>query len=176
MSMEILHFADVETALGWLRTVSSSRGLVYIELPNASGRGLAGWMKSNAPRADLLEGYAPNRAAAQQLVEYSEGKRKAFDISLDLRATEFQLAVYEEIVRVPFGDTASYTDIATRIGKPKAVRAVGAANAANPLPLVIPCHRIVGATGKLQGYAGGLDMKARLLALESGTPREGWLL
>ncbi len=77
---------------------------------------------------------------------------------------------------MPFGDTASYTDIATRIGKPKAVRAVGAANAANPLPLVIPCHRIVGATGKLQGYAGGLDMKARLLALESGTPREGWLL
>lgn len=176
MPMEILHFADVETAMGRLRTVSSSLGLVYIELPNASGRGLAGWMKTNARGASLREGYAPNRAAAGQLVEFSEGKRKTFDLELDLRGTDFQLAVYEEVARVPFGQTASYSEIGARIGRPKAQRAVGAANGANPLPIVIPCHRIVGARGKLQGYAGGLELKARLLALESESPREGWLL
>jgi len=174
--MEILHYADIETAFGRLRTVSSSRGLVYVELPNASGRGLAGWMTSNAPGSKLLEGYAPNRAAAMQLIDFAEGKRKRFEISLDLRGTAFQLAVYDEVARVGFGQTATYSEIANRIDRPKAVRAVGAANGANPLPLVIPCHRIVGASGKLQGYAGGLEMKAKLLALESGVPREGWLL
>jgi O-6-methylguanine DNA methyltransferase len=174
--MEILHFADVDTALGRLRAVSSSRGLVYVELPNASGRGLAGWMKSNAPGGKLFEGYAPNRAAAAQLVEFSEGKRNSFDVSLDLRGTPFQLAVYDEVARVPYGETATYSEIAARIQRPTATRAVGAANGANPLPLVIPCHRIVGASGKLQGYAGGLEMKAKLLAIESGVPREGWLL
>ena len=174
--MEFLHFADVETALGRLRLVSSSGGLVYIELPNASGRGIAGWIKTNAPGAKLCEGYAPNRAAAGQLIEFSDGKRQTFDLELDLRGTDFQLAVYEEVARVPFGETASYAEIGARIGRPKAQRAVGAANGANPLPLVIPCHRIVGAGGKLQGYAGGLELKARLLALESGSPRDGWLL
>ena len=83
--MEVLHFAEVETSLGRLRVVSSSRGLVYIELPNASGRGLVGWMKTHAGGAKLIEGYAPNRAAARQLVEFVEGKRKVFEFVLDLR-------------------------------------------------------------------------------------------
>jgi O-6-methylguanine DNA methyltransferase len=176
MPMEVLHYADVDTELGLLRVVSSARGLVYVELPKASGRGLAGWMKSNAPGAKLLEGYAPNRAAAKQLGEFAEGKRRSFELSLDLRGTPFQIAVYDEVSRVPFGQTATYAEIAERIGRPRATRAVGAANAANPLPLVIPCHRIVGASGKLTGYAGGVELKARLLALESDVPREGWLL
>jgi O-6-methylguanine DNA methyltransferase len=174
--MEILHYTDVDTELGLLRVVSSARGLVYVELPKSSGRGLAGWMKSHAPGAKLLEGYAPNRAAAKQLDEFADGKRRTFDISLDLRGTPFQIAVYDEVARVPFGQTATYAQIATRIGRPSATRAVGAANGANPLPLVIPCHRIVGASGKLTGYAGGVELKARLLALESDVPREGCLL
>ncbi|MCA9509565.1 MAG: methylated-DNA--[protein]-cysteine S-methyltransferase [Myxococcota bacterium] len=177
--MEVLHYADVETPVGSLRVVSSGRGLVYVELPNASGRGLAGWMKQNAPGGRLLEGYAPNRAAAVQLVDYLEGKRQRFDLSLDLRATPFQLAVYDEVARVGFGETATYAEIAARIGRPKAVRAVGAANGANPIPLVVPCHRIIASSGRLHGYAGGLELKARLLALESAeraAPPEGWLL
>ena len=97
--MEIFHYADIDAAIGRLRVVSSSRGLVYVELPNASGRGLAGWMKTRAAGAKLLEGYAPNRAAATQLIEFSEGKRQRFDLSLDLRATEFQLAVYDQAGR-----------------------------------------------------------------------------
>jgi O-6-methylguanine DNA methyltransferase len=174
--MEVFHTADIETALGRLRVASSPRGLCYIELPGASGRGLAGWMASQAPRAGLLEGYAPNRAAATQICEFLEGKRDEFELSLDLRGTPFQLATYERVAKIPYGETCSYGEIAKEIGRPKAVRAVGAANGANPLPLVIPCHRVVASNGRLQGYAGGLEMKARLLALESGRPREGWLL
>ena len=148
----------------------------YVELPNASGRGLAGWMKSHAPGAKLIEGWAPNRASAQQLIEFTEGKRRAFDVAIDLRGTPFQLEVYEAVARIPFGEKATYTEIAERVGRPRANRAVGAANSVNPLPLVVPCHRVVAASGKLQGYAGGLAMKARLLALETAAPREGWLL
>lgn len=174
--MEVLHFAEVESELGVLRTVSSARGVVYIELPNASGRGLGGWIATNAPGARLVEGYAPNRVAVTQLLEYFDGKRRVFEMKLDLRGTAFQLACYDEVAKIEFGQVATYADIAGRIQRPKAVRAVGAANGANPLPIVIPCHRIVASSGKLQGYAGGLEMKARLLALESATPREGWLL
>jgi len=174
--MEVLHFAEVETSFGVLRTVSSVRGVVYIELPKASGRGLAGWISKYARSAKLVEGYAPNRTAATQLLEYFDGKREDFDMALDIRATEFQLACYAEVAKVGFGETTSYAEIAARMDRPKAVRAVGAANGANPLPLVIPCHRIVASNGKLHGYAGGLEMKARLLALESSAPREGWLL
>jgi len=174
--MEILHFAEIESPLGRLRVVSSARGLVYVELPNASGRGLAGWTKENAPDAKLIEGWAPNRAAAQQLLEFTRGKRRSIDVSLDLRGTPFQVEVYNAVARIPFGEKATYSDIAKQIGRPKANRAVGAANSVNPLPLIIPCHRVVGASGKLQGYAGGLAMKARLLALEAAAPREGWLL
>ena len=147
-----------------------------MELPNASGRGLAGWMKSHAPGAKLIEGWAPNRVSAQQLIEFTEGKRRAFDVSIDLRGTPFQLEVYEAVARIPFGEKATYTEIAERVGRPRANRAVGAANSVNPLPLVIPCHRVVAASGKLHGYAGGLAMKARLLAIEAAPPREGWLL
>lgn len=174
--MELLHRAEIETPVGRLRVVSSVRGLVYVELPNASGRGLAGWMKSHAPGAKLIEGWAPNRASAQQLIEFTEGKRRAFDVAIDLRGTPFQLEVYEAVARIPFGEKATYTEIAERVGRPRANRAVGAANSVNPLPLVVPCHRVVAASGKLQGYAGGLAMKARLLALETAAPREGWLL
>ena len=88
-------------------------------------------------------------------------------MDLDLRATAFQLAVYQCVAKIGYGQTLSYSDIANAIGKPKAVRAVGAANGANPIPLVIPCHRVIARGGALQGYAGGLKLKARLLAMES---------
>jgi len=174
--MEVLHAARFDTPLGEMRSVSSSRGLVYVELPNASGRGFNGWSGSNAPGARVLDGYAPNRGAISQVRDFLAGKRDSFDLSLDLRGTDFQLEVYEQVSKIPYGETASYRSIAEGVGRPRAVRAVGAANGVNPLPLIVPCHRVVASNGRLQGYAGGLDMKARLLALEGGRPREGWLL
>ena len=107
------------------------------------------------------------RPAAAQLDEYFAGKRTRFDLPLAPRGTAFQKAVWAALLRIPFGETSSYGDIARAIGKPAASRAVGGANHRNPISIVIPCHRVIGADGSLTGYGGGLDHKRLLLELES---------
>jgi methylated-DNA-[protein]-cysteine S-methyltransferase len=117
---------------------------------------------------------APNPAdpmlaeAVRQLRAYFEGELRRFDLPLDLAGTEFQRRVWLELTRIPYGETRSYQEMANAIGAPKAVRAVGAANGANPVAIVVPCHRVIGAGGKLVGYGGGLPLKRRLLSLERG--------
>ena len=101
-----------------------------------------------------------------QLKEYMDGQRKQFDLPLNLKGTEFQKKVWGELAKIPYGETRSYKDIAIAIGNEKACRAVGMANNKNPIPIVIPCHRVVGSNKKLVGYAGGLDLKEELLNLE----------
>jgi len=174
--MEIVHSTRFETPFGKMLAASTARGLAYLELPRASGRGFAGWLRRFAPKATREEDFAPNRSSIRQILEYLEGKRERFDLELDLRGTEFELAVYRELQRIPYGGTATYSEVARAVGRPKAFRAVGNANAANPLPLVIPCHRVVAAGGKLGGYGGGLPMKKQLLAMERAHPAEGDLL
>jgi methylated-DNA-[protein]-cysteine S-methyltransferase len=107
------------------------------------------------------------RTALDQLAAYFAGRLFAFDLPLAAAGTEFQKSVWQALVQVPYGATASYAEIARRIGRPKAVRAVGAANGRNPIPIVVPCHRIIGSTGRLVGYGGGLAMKKMLLELEA---------
>ena len=104
--------------------------------------------------------------ALRQLRAYFAGQLRRFELPLDLRGTDFQLRVWRELERIPYGETRSYLQIAEAIGAPRAVRAVGAANGANPIPIVVPCHRVIGASGKLVGYGGGLPLKKRLLQLE----------
>ena len=104
--------------------------------------------------------------AQRQLEEYFGGRRKRFDLELDPSGTPFQREVWRALMTIPFGETRSYAQIAKQIGHPGAARAVGAANARNPLSIVAPCHRVVGSTGALTGFAGGLDVKAQLLVLE----------
>ncbi len=174
--MERLHTTVVESPIGALRLVSSEQGLVYLELANASGRGFEGWRQRHAPESEVEEGYALNRSASVQLLDYLEGKRTAFEFDLDLRATVFQRRVYECLREIPYGETLSYAAVARRISQPRALRAVGAANGANPIPLVIPCHRVVASHHKLGGYGGGLPLKRRLLAMESAHPRDGRFL
>ena len=106
------------------------------------------------------------RRAARQLTEYFAGKRISFDLPLDLRGTPFQLAAWRSLAEIPYGSTLSYGQQAALIGRPKAVRAVGRANGRNPVPIVLPCHRIVGADGSLTGFGGGLDLKLDLLRRE----------
>jgi methylated-DNA-[protein]-cysteine S-methyltransferase len=101
-----------------------------------------------------------------QLNDYFAGRRREFDLPLAPKGTPFQLSVWRELERIPYGTTISYAELARRIGKPSAVRAVGAANGANPIPIIIPCHRVIGANGTLVGYGGGLHIKRSLLALE----------
>jgi O-6-methylguanine DNA methyltransferase len=164
--MEIVHTAEFDSPVGTMRLASSERGLAYLALPRQSGRGFDGWLRRHAPDAVCREAFAPNRSAITQIREFLEGKRHAFELPLDLRATPFQLAVYQALQAIPFGETRSYADVARGIGQPAAVRAVGAANGANPIPLVVPCHRVVQTGGKLGGYGGGLPLKKRLLAME----------
>mgnify|MGYP000147377367 CR=1 FL=1 len=104
---------------------------------------------------------------ATQLNEYFEGERKQFNLKLNPKGTDFQKKVWQELVRIPYGETCTYGDIANAIDSPKAMRAVGLANGKNPLTIVVPCHRVIGANGKLTGYAHGTQRKAGLLTLES---------
>ncbi|KAJ49278.1 methylated-DNA-[protein]-cysteine S-methyltransferase [Clostridium tetanomorphum] len=106
------------------------------------------------------------KKSIQQLQEYLDGKRKDFDLPLEPKGTEFQQKVWKSLKEIPYGKTYSYRDIAKNIGNIKACRAVGMANNKNPIPIFIPCHRVIGANGKLVGYAGGLDIKEKLLELE----------
>src|SRR5262249_16865741 len=105
--------------------------------------------------------------AVDQLTDYFAGKRWSFDLPLDLQGTDFQIRVWRALLEVPYGETRSYGQIAQSIGAPNAVRAVGAANGANPIAIIGPCHRIIGSSGKLTGYGGGLPVKKMLLELEA---------
>ena len=106
------------------------------------------------------------REAAAQLMDYLDGKRRAFEVPIAMNGTEFQQAVWNALREIPYGETRSYRQIAERIGRPKACRAVGMANNRNPVAVIVPCHRVIGADGSLVGYGGGLDTKVRLLNLE----------
>ena len=175
--MERVRIAEFATPFGGMLCASTEAGLAYVRLPRASGRGFAGWLRRHAPGAEVEEAWKPNRPAVQQILEFLDGKRDRFDLPLDLRGTDFQRRVWKALLRIPYGQTRTYAQIARSVGRPAAVRAVGAANGANPVALVVPCHRVVATGGKLGGYAGGLPLKARLLALEGAAqPAEGRLL
>ena len=112
------------------------------------------------------------RETHAQLDDYFAGKRRTFDLPLAPRGTEFQCGVWHTLAMIPYGETISYAQLATRVGKPSAMRAVGAANGRNPLPIVLPCHRVIGSDGSLTGFGGGLPTKQFLLSLEGALPRE----
>ena len=119
------------------------------------------------PKPDWIYKEKPFAAVRQQLTEYFAGERREFDLPLKLSGTEFQMSVLHALQQIPYGETTSYADIAERIGRPRAVRAVGAANGRNPIPIIVPCHRVIGSHGDLTGFGGGLDTKEALLRLEA---------
>lgn len=143
--------AVAETPIGGLEITCSDRGIETITF-----------------HADPGPTDAAARLVLGQLDEYFHGARKHFDVPLAPRGTPFQLAVWNELLTIPYGETRTYAQIACAIDRPAATRAVGAANGANPIPIIIPCHRVVGSNGSLTGFAGGLDVKRALLALEAG--------
>ena len=156
-------YHDFDTPIGTLRLVGDERHLERVDLPNAAAREPeTTWQRTRRTLPSAL------RAARGQLSEYFEGTRRDFDLPLSPNGTVFQRRVWEELGRIPYGETISYGELAHRIGKPTASRAVGAANGRNPLAIVVPCHRVIGADGTLTGYGGGLPVKEKLLALERG--------
>jgi len=153
---------DVDTVLGTFLVAGEGRTLVAVRLPDT-------WSKDDVtPRWSYEPGAL--RPVSDQLHEYFDGSRTDFELELAPQGTPFQRSVWAALCDVPFGQTTSYGDVAAAIGNPKAVRAVGMANNRNPIALVIPCHRVIGADGSLTGYGGGLEMKSWLLDHERRTP------
>lgn len=127
--------------------------------------------KKEIPAQEVQTAQEVLAQAAREIGEYFEGERRVFTVPTAAAGTPFQQAVWNALKKIPYGETRSYGEIARQIGHPRASRAVGQANNRNPLPIVVPCHRVIGASGALTGYAGGLDIKVRLLELERHTPR-----
>jgi len=159
--------APIPTPLGTFVGAVDERGAVLAIDFDESGP-IQGW-------TDLVRDAERLRPLARSLERYFAGEQRAFEHALAPAGTPFQQAVWRELVRIPFGETISYGELARRVGEPRAVRAVGRANGANPVPILIPCHRVIGANGTLTGYAGGLERKRALLELEariSGRPTQ----
>lgn len=146
---------------------ATDAGLCLITLPNETFDTMEAWVTKRLPDSRLQHDASKLRPYVAQLEEYLSGRRKTFSLQLDLRGTHFQTDVWRALLEIPFGQTRSYSQICERIGKPAAVRATGTAIGANPLPIVVPCHRVIGKDGSLTGYRGGTSMKADLLKLES---------
>ena len=152
-------FQSMSTAIGVVGIRARGGRIVGLHLPNAALPRVPAGGCASADKPLLVEAFA-------QLKAYLAGRLKVFDLPLETGGTPFQREVWEALRRVPYGKTASYAEIARAIGRPKAARAVGMANHANPIAIIIPCHRIIASGGGLGGYGGGLALKRRLLALE----------
>ena len=159
----MLTSSTIESPVGSLTLVASDKGLVAVLWPNDR--------EGRVPFKDIV-GFSSHpllHAAERQLREYFEGQRTTFDLPLDLRGTPFQREVWGALLAIPFGERRTYRQIASQLGKPNATRAVGAANGRNPVSIVVPCHRVVGSSGTLTGFAGGMSAKAYLLNLEASS-------
>jgi len=157
--MGIVYTSSVESPVGPLLVAASDTGIHAIEFhaPRHAVPRTGDWREGTHP---LIE------AARGQLAEYFARRRRVFDLQLAPAGTSFQRHVWETLATIPYGETISYTELAIRVGRPSATRAVGAANGRNPLPIVLPCHRVIGANGSLTGFGGGLPTKRFLLELE----------
>ena len=154
-----MYYCYLDTPIGELLLAGDEGGLSMIGFPKGSMR--------REPEPEWIFNEKPLAAARRQLSEYFAGERREFDLPLRLSGTEFQVSVLQALQEIPYGQTVTYGEIAKRIGRPRAVRAVGAANGRNPIPIVVPCHRVIGSTGDLTGFGGGLDTKEALLRLEA---------
>ena len=161
----MINYTTLESKYGKFGLVRNAKGLLKIYLPNEP-QSLSNLIQQY-PNQELIENNSKFRNVIKQLNEYFDGNRKDFEIDIDLDVSSFYKKVLIEVSKVPYGNTASYSDIAHRVDKTKAVRAVGSANARNPIPIIIPCHRIITKSGMLGGYRGGLPMKENLLKFES---------
>ncbi len=156
--MNQMYYSYVPTPIGKLLIAGTASVLKVIGFPTEKQKRVLDpdWIDDNLPLAPVIE----------QLMSYFNGDRQTFDLQLSLNGTTFQKRVWQELREIPYGKTTSYGEIARKIGRPKAFRAVGVANGQNPIPIVIPCHRVIAKSGDLTGFGGGLELKEKLLSLE----------
>ena len=157
--MNTVFYTTLESPVGTLLLAGDSQALRMVSFESSK--------HAEPPQADWKQDRAPFAEVIRQLRAYFRGERKEFDLPLAPEGTEFQLRVWNRLRTIPYGETISYAQLAERIGNPKAVRAVGLANGSNPIPIIIPCHRVIGSDGSLTGFGGGLPTKKMLLELES---------
>ena len=153
-----------DSPLGRYVLVTSDKGIVCLEPEEHAVSRITRW---KADGVSMKEGSSLANRAVRELEAYFAGRLRKFTLPLDLCGTPFQKTVWKALLRIPYGETRSYSDIAKAIGKPAAVRAVGLANGANPVSIIVPCHRVIGKSGDLVGYGGGLERKRALLELEA---------
>ncbi len=161
-----ISYAIVASPFGRLIAAHTQRGICFCGLGD-SDRALVGELHHDYPKAKLRPGSSKTAELARAIARYLDGRIALPDLPLDIRGTPFQLMVWNELRAIPAGQSRSYTEIAHRIGRPRAIRAVGTANGANPVSILIPCHRALRASGHLGGYRWGLERKRRLLELEA---------
>jgi methylated-DNA-[protein]-cysteine S-methyltransferase len=163
----VTHRVQMKSPIGVLTIESNEDSITLITLPSEeTERVRSANGRRSLPMAGDEQLPAPLAAAVAQLEEYFAGRRRQFDLPLELSGTDFQKSVWRELAQIPYGETVSYGELALMVGRPHAYRAVGQANGANPIPIVLPCHRVVASGGGIGGYGGGLPMKRKLLALE----------
>jgi methylated-DNA-[protein]-cysteine S-methyltransferase len=157
--MSAAFYTTIESPVGPLLLAGDSDALrrVSFESSKHAAPPQADWKQDNAPFAEVI----------RQLQAYFRGELREFDVPLAMEGTDFQLRVWNTLREIPYGETISYLQLAERIGNPKAVRAVGLANGSNPIPIIVPCHRVIGSDGSLTGFGGGISTKKKLLELES---------
>ncbi|MFN7249533.1 MAG: methylated-DNA--[protein]-cysteine S-methyltransferase [Anaerobacillus sp.] len=161
-------YNEMDSPLGPLTIVCSELGVCLIEFGSIDQTltTIKVWMKKHFIKGQLMFSEEKVQPIINQLTQYFEGERLEFDLQIDLIGTRFQCLVWETLKKINYGETKSYKEIAKEIGAPKAVRAIGGANNKNPIPIIIPCHRVIGSNGALVGYGGGVDKKVILLEIE----------
>ncbi len=165
MSPKIL-WTSFASPLGNIFIASTEKGLCKVVLPGEGEKKFFRWLDKMFPQSALVESAKENKDVAAQFGEYFQNKREKFSVPLDFFGSDYNIGVWKELLKIPYGTTISYKQLAKRVGTPLAYQTVGHANGLNPIPIIVPCHRVIGSDGSLTGYGGGIKAKEFLLKLE----------
>jgi O-6-methylguanine DNA methyltransferase len=163
-----VHLTSFDTVMGLMTLASTPLGVVACSLPGGRVGPVRAWLAEHVPEAKVRRCWGRNGPAVRAVQDFLARRRADLDLPLDLRGTDFQVAIWRELAEVPYGETVGYGELAQRAGSPGASQACGTAMAVNPLPLFVPCHRVLPADGSLGGFAGGPRLKQKLMTLEQG--------
>lgn len=164
--MPKVYCTSFDSKIGTIYVASTDRGICKVCIPKETKKDFFAWLMTHFNEEDVVENKSRNKEVIDQLIRYFNGKLARFSTPLDLRGTSFQLRVWKELKNIPYGSTISYKQLARRVGVPRGFQAVGNANGNNPIPIIIPCHRVIGTDGSLTGYAAGIKTKEFLLRAE----------
>lgn len=171
MMTQQIFYTEMDSPIGPLTIVGTKKGLCILEFGSMEDveERLSGWLKKQSFAGELINSREALLQVVHALEEYFSGNLEKFDLPIDLHGTPFQKKVWNELLNIEYGTTKSYKDIAEAIAAPKAVRAIGTAIGQNPVPIIIPCHRVINSNGKLGGFTGGIDKKQKLLKIENAS-------